>query len=371
LEAAVSAAAGAGAPPVSVVINNYNYGQFLPGAIESALGQTHPAVEVLVVDDGSTDDSRAVIRRYEERITVILKSNGGQGSAFNAGFARARGDVVMFLDSDDILLPHAATLVASAFVADPAAARVQFRLEIIDSVGVPTGVCVPPAHVRLTSGDLRARAERSKFKSWALLHQGTPTSSQAFSAAVLRGVFPLPEHVLHYSADAYLLPTSAMLGQVVSLDEICGYYRAHGANDALMAQLDLDKLRGHVERARDMHPYIRRFAIEHGVSGYPESITQMNWPALLNERIISLKLDPTRHPLAGDTLARAACQGIWAALRRPEADLLTRVLHAGWFVVMSFSPKRLARNLAIRFLFPPGRGRLLTFALSPFLRAKP
>ena len=64
-------------------------------------------------------------------------------------------------------------------------------------------------------------------------------------------------------------------------------------------------------------------------------------------------------------------QGIWAALRRPDAGFLTRILHAAWFVVMCFLPKRLARKLAIRFLFPPGRGRLLTFALSPFLRAKP
>ena len=77
-------------PFVSIVINNYNYGRFLAAAIESALAQTYPGTETIVVDDGSTDESRAVVDRFEGRVRALLKSNGGQASAINAGFAMCR-----------------------------------------------------------------------------------------------------------------------------------------------------------------------------------------------------------------------------------------------------------------------------------------
>jgi glycosyltransferase involved in cell wall biosynthesis len=101
--------------PVTVVINNFNYGRYLASAIDSALHQTYPRIEVIVVDDGSTDESRAVIAAYQDRVIPVLKENGGQASAFNAGFAHAQGDLLIFLDSDDILLPHVVEQVVAAF----------------------------------------------------------------------------------------------------------------------------------------------------------------------------------------------------------------------------------------------------------------
>src|SRR4051812_487104 len=83
---------------VSVVVNNHDYGRFLAEAIDSALGQTYLHTEVIVVDDGSTDDSREIIAGYGSRVTAVLKENGGQASAFNAAFRELRGEVVLFLD---------------------------------------------------------------------------------------------------------------------------------------------------------------------------------------------------------------------------------------------------------------------------------
>ena len=94
-------------PLVSIVINNYNYARFLRAAIDSALSQSYASIEVLVVDDGSTDQSRAIIDSYGDRIRPVLKKNGGQASALNTGFAQCQGGIVIFLDADDILLPHA------------------------------------------------------------------------------------------------------------------------------------------------------------------------------------------------------------------------------------------------------------------------
>lgn len=73
-------------PLASIIIDNYNYGRFLADAINSALAQTYQHTEVIVVDDGSTDNSREIISQYGDRIRPVLKENGGQGSAFNAGF---------------------------------------------------------------------------------------------------------------------------------------------------------------------------------------------------------------------------------------------------------------------------------------------
>ena len=99
--------ANATLPLASVIVNNYNYGRFLPDAIDSALAQTYVPLEVIVVDDGSTDASRDIMSGYLPRIRPVLKPNGGQASALNAGFAASRGDVVLFLDADDILFQSA------------------------------------------------------------------------------------------------------------------------------------------------------------------------------------------------------------------------------------------------------------------------
>src|SRR5262245_52217885 len=121
-------------PSVSIVINNYNYGRFLGDAIESALAQTARGVEVIVVDDGSTDNSVDVIAAYGNRIVSVIKENGGQGSAYNAGFQLAKGQIVFFLDSDDTLDRDAFEAIIALFQ-DPAVVKVQWPLRVVDGIG--------------------------------------------------------------------------------------------------------------------------------------------------------------------------------------------------------------------------------------------
>lgn len=103
---------------VSILINNYNYEQFLSEAIESALAQTYTRIEIIVVDDGSTDNSRQILEHYRDRVTLVYKENGGQASAFNAGFTASTGDIICFLDSDDTFEPHKVAEIARVFEAD-------------------------------------------------------------------------------------------------------------------------------------------------------------------------------------------------------------------------------------------------------------
>src|ERR1700688_5222745 len=103
-------------PQVSVVIGTYNYGHFIEEAIESVLAQDLPAdrFEILVVDDGSTDDTPERVKKYGTRIQYFRKPNGGQASAFNLGFAKARGEIISMLDADDYWFPDRLRTVMQA-----------------------------------------------------------------------------------------------------------------------------------------------------------------------------------------------------------------------------------------------------------------
>ncbi len=92
-------------PLVSVVIPSYNCGKFIGDAIDSVLAQGYPALEILVIDDGSTDDTCNVVEGYGRLVTLIRQTNAGSAAARNEGIRRAAGKYIAFLDADDIWLP--------------------------------------------------------------------------------------------------------------------------------------------------------------------------------------------------------------------------------------------------------------------------
>jgi glycosyltransferase involved in cell wall biosynthesis len=209
-----------------VVITSYNYARFLPAAIESALHQTHPRVEIIVVDDGSTDESPKIVVQYAAggRIVPLLKANGGQGSAVNRGFAACRGDIVLFLDSDDILAPTACERAAAA-LQDVPAIRAYWKLNVIGPDGSLTGGRVP-VFGDLPDGDLLEIVLRDGPDSYAW----PPTSGNAWARRFLEQVLPMPEHLFRTYPDVYLTAWAAFYGPVVRLDEPQSSWRIHGMN---------------------------------------------------------------------------------------------------------------------------------------------
>lgn len=205
----------------SIIINNYNYGSFLAEAIESALAQTHPDKEIIVVDDGSTDNSRDIIKKYD--VIPVLKENGGQASAFNAGFRACTGDLIVFLDSDDRLHPTALSEVVKAY--RPHLSRLQFDLGIIDHQGKSLGQSYSQIFMKgnLPSGDHRYSV--SKYQLLCI-----PTSGNVFPRRVLSAVLPLDEPEWRICADTPLLILSAFYGPVQSMMQTLGDYRLHANN---------------------------------------------------------------------------------------------------------------------------------------------
>ena len=122
-------------PLVSIVINNYNYGRFLRDAIDSALNQTYDHTETIVVDDGSTDNSREIIAGYGDRIIPVLKENGGQNSAFDAGFVASSGSIVCFLDSDDVFFSSKVGRIVEVLEQHPHVGSCFHALKVIDKDG--------------------------------------------------------------------------------------------------------------------------------------------------------------------------------------------------------------------------------------------
>ena len=125
---------------ISVIIPTYNYARYLPEAIDSALGQTYAPVEVIVVDDGSTDATPDVLAAYGDRIRVLRQTNQGVAVARNAGIAAARGEYLAFLDSDDIWCPRKLELQIARFDMDPSLGLVHCGLETFDGEGQPSEV---------------------------------------------------------------------------------------------------------------------------------------------------------------------------------------------------------------------------------------
>ena len=221
-------------PGVSIVIPNYNYAHFVGEAIESALAQDHPACEVIVVDDCSTDASRSVIERYADRVrTVFLAENGGQLVAINAAWPLARHPILIFLDFDDRLVPHAASTIARAWA--PGLVKVQFPMASIDSDGRPLGHVAPKYPRGLDTKTLR------EFILKVGASPSTPGSGNAYAKWLLERLSPIEPAEGMIWLDPVLETNAPFYGEVLTLAEPLAEYRLHGTNGYQRQDLSPDQ----------------------------------------------------------------------------------------------------------------------------------
>ncbi|MBV9738402.1 MAG: glycosyltransferase family 2 protein, partial [Hyphomicrobiales bacterium] len=197
-------------PLVSILINNYNYAEYVGAAIDSALAQDYPAVEVLVVDDGSTDDSRHVISSYGDRIVPIFKQNGGQPSAFNAGVAASRGQILCFLDADDSFSPDKVRCVVETFRNEGLNSRPLMVHHLLamrsDTDSELDGK--PFGKTHQSPMNLQSFAQRHRF----IWYEAGPTTAISLNRVLADRLFPIPEKGVRISGDDFIVSGAYLLG---------------------------------------------------------------------------------------------------------------------------------------------------------------
>ncbi|HTV60783.1 MAG TPA: glycosyltransferase family A protein [Verrucomicrobiae bacterium] len=213
------------APAATVLIDTYNQERFIEEAVESALQQDFPAseTEILVVDDGSKDRTAEIVRKFEPRVRLLRKPNGGQASAFNAGIPEARGEIVAFLDGDDWWKPNKLSEVIKAFAANPQAGVVGHGIIQIDDATKEGSILTPE-----TAGyfDMSSAGGAQAFRNYMCF---LGTSRVAIRRGTLDRVLPVPE-TLRVEADEFMSAVAVAVQGAVLLSEPLAFYRLHDDN---------------------------------------------------------------------------------------------------------------------------------------------
>ncbi len=211
-------------PLVSILMPNYNYGKYIGEAIESVLQQTYSNWELIICDDGSTDNSCEIVQRYqskEPRIKLIIKENGGVASALNKAYENSYGEIICLLDADDWFSPYKLEKVVYCFQQNRSA-----------------GICMNQViRVSAQKHQLYTPYPQKMDIGWVAplaIQQGgrtnqPPASGLSFRREITNLIFPIPLS-LKALCDAYLAELASFLTEVCAIHEPLSYQRLHGTN---------------------------------------------------------------------------------------------------------------------------------------------
>ncbi|MEP7295448.1 MAG: glycosyltransferase family 2 protein [Burkholderiales bacterium] len=340
-------------PRISIVITCYNYERYVAMAIGSALEQTVPPLEIIVVNDGSTDGSAAMLASFGDRIAVITQENRGQIAAANRGYAACRGDIVLFLDADDLLLPGALAAVVDVWT--PACAKVQFELDVINGAGEFLGRRFCNYVAPYGSDEIRREFNRFGTYVWPVL------TGNAYSRWFLARVMPL---TVAMGPDGFLNTIAPLYGDIAVVPEALGRYRLHDANQSYHGSAS-NALGVRFAKQVSLRASELRLLVDHAaarsVALPPGHLLDHDLP-FVNYRLMLKKLGQDYEGADGDSSWRLWRAGIVLLTRRPLPTRL-KAGHAAWLSVLLCSPGPLARRLiALRFnraaLLQPLRRRL-------------
>ena len=225
-------------PLVSILIDTYNHEKFIEQAIVSALEQDFPAAarEIVVVDDGSSDGTAEVIRKFEPQVRLIRKPNGGQASAFNVGIPECNGEIVAFLDGDDWWAPNKVQLAVNELEKSAALGAVGHGQYEVYADGRPHGVVVPEKDTLLHLQDLPTAVLFTHLRCFL------GTTKMTIRKKLLDQILPFPEELV-IEADEYMFTLAPALAPALVLDKPLFYYRFHEGNLFQYSEKDIKKTR--------------------------------------------------------------------------------------------------------------------------------
>jgi hypothetical protein len=320
---------------LSIIIANYNYRDFVGAAIESALAVDWSDKEVIVVDDASTDDSGSVIEGFRDRIAAYFRPKSHQLGAHMFGFEQSTGEIIIFLDSDDLLEPEVMQEVAKVW--RPGVSKVQYRMNLIDATGAQLGSAIPqfPAKddpEKLRHGFLRTMA-----------YTTPPGSGNAYARDAVRYIFALGPTIPQ--SDAVLLTIAPLLGDVLTIRKPLARYRIHDASYGAMPSLSASKFRAFLhqdtEKAHLFATVSRQLQLPVPRDPLRDSLNHLQY------RLASYLLEPSTHSFREDTKWSLVCRLMTSAFKSSQMPLRDRAILLAWTIACALAPRYYRPNLIL------------------------
>lgn len=319
-------------PFLSVVITCFNYELYIKQCIESVLEQKSMDIEVIVVDDGSTDRSWQRIGEFQDKVTAFRTENRGALRSSLFGLSRAKGKFVYFLDADDLLQPDALRIIVPHL--RPDVSKIQFMLVPINKDGRQIGEPFPKLNALDESKSLiRSIRKRGYYNT-------PPTSGNIYRRDVYENLGDL-SYERGIDGVPYLL--APFVGNVISINEPLGKYRIHNSNLSSFSTLTSDRMRGYADRFVGRLKHLSELIDARGLGAKLQ--VREDYAYVLEMRILA-----------------AVALG-----QRPRWDLVNRYIQAVWREHASMARRLAFTGFAIALFVSPdwGRRQLAQIRLNP------
>jgi glycosyltransferase involved in cell wall biosynthesis len=321
---------------LSVIIASYNYADFVGAAISSALAVDWPNKEVIVVDDASSDDSRSVIDGFRGKVAAYFRPKSYQLGTHIFGFGQSTGDVIIFLDADDLLEPDVMLEVAKVW--RPGVSKVQYRMNVIDATGTQLGTAIPQFPPRDDPEKLRRTFLRT------MTYATPPGSGNAYSRDFVRNAFAMAPATIPQS-DAVLLTLAPMMGIILTIRKPLARYRIHATNTMALQSLDAAKLRSHLQQDAELALLFatasERLHLQVADDPLSRSFNHLQY------RFASHLVEPSAHPFPGDGVFGLGGRLICAAITYTQMRLRDRTILLIWVIACALAPSYYRRNLIL------------------------
>ncbi|MGI8502901.1 MAG: glycosyltransferase [Hassallia sp.] len=259
-------------PLVSVLVANYNYARYISETLESVLSQTYQHFEVIVCDDGSSDNSCEIIESYvqkDSRIKLISKENGGVATALNSTYRESKGEIICLLDADDVWMDTKLEKVVELFKSDPKNGFVIHNVIQIDGQG--NLLKSSPMHKRLASGWMGEFA----LENGGFVYNIPPASALSIRREVAEYIYPLNEAFVR-NADSLIFRFAPFITVIGSVHEALSKFRLHGLNTTSQASLTQEFLEKEQLTLERVHQEQKLFLSKVYGSKIAQSLTELN-----------------------------------------------------------------------------------------------